>query len=326
MHRTPMETEWLGQGQPPRIMNRLRDIRKLVRGSTRRFLSRRSGRLASRASASDSSRSAILVGALDQLGVGPARQLDLAPVDDLVGEQQRGEQQLARFGQACRARRALPCSWHRPAPRRRADCPPRRCGRRRDNARPAMVSSTSAISAPRRAAGGANQVVELGDDAGDLAAQRVVAAAVHRPALDRALDAQQGAFGAVKGLVEGRSGSLPTRLGILKPLAKPPPVGCPRLTLPGPATIGTRPSASRISIAAAPVENSCQRNADSPTPSAPWRWMRSKPPIRAIRACRWAWPTPRRRLFTRHLKHDPSRSATGPTATASCCRRGMARC
>ena len=44
VHRTPMETEWPGQGQPPRIMNRLRDIRKLVRGSTRRCLSRRSGR------------------------------------------------------------------------------------------------------------------------------------------------------------------------------------------------------------------------------------------------------------------------------------------
>jgi hypothetical protein len=49
-----------------------------------------------------------------------------------------------------------------------------------------MVSSTSAISCALH-----------------FAAQRIVAAAVHRPALDRALDPQKGALSAVEGLVEG---------------------------------------------------------------------------------------------------------------------------
>ena len=48
---------------------------------------------------------------------GPSGISNSLPVDDLVGQQQRGEQQLARFATACRARPAPRGSWRRPAHR-----------------------------------------------------------------------------------------------------------------------------------------------------------------------------------------------------------------
>ncbi len=40
-----------------------------------------------------------------------------------------------------------------------------------------------------------------------------------------------------------------------------------------------------------PVSPAVSRIMIWPTPSAPWRWMRSSAPTRDIRECRWAWPT-----------------------------------
>ena len=51
----------------------------------------------------------------------------------------------------------------------------------------------------------------------------------------------------------------------------------------------------------------CSRpNADLPMPSAPWRWMRSKPPTAAIPGMPMGMADAATALFTRHLKYDPA--------------------
>ena len=85
------------QGQSPRIFNRLRDFRSsyeaepvtpylgvmvsLLKGVGQRF-----------EAFGDA------FAARDERGIKRFRQFHLAPVNNLVGEEQRGEQQLARFG------------------------------------------------------------------------------------------------------------------------------------------------------------------------------------------------------------------------------------
>ena len=180
-----------------------------------------------------------------------------------------------------------------------------------------------------RSAGGANQLVELGDDAGDLAAQRVVAAAVHRPALDRALDPQQGALGAVKGLVEGVQAHCSSGLGMLKPLAKPHL----RLREAARKVDAARSSDNRHQTIGQPNPHRGRPSGEfMPTQRRLANAIRALA-MDAVEAANSGHPgmpmgmaDAATALFTRHLKHDPERSPTGPTATASCCRRGMARC
>ena len=125
----------------------------------------------------------------------------------------------------------------------------------------------------------------------------------HRlPRGKRPLDALQGALGAVEGCIEARRRPCVSATQMKRSQA-PGKVDAARLT-----DNRTKPSASRSHLRPNPLtEISCSRpNADSPTPFAPWRWMPSRPPIAAIPACRWAWPTPPPRLFTQHLKFDPA--------------------
>ena len=144
-----------GQGQLPRIFNRLRDFRGFVPGSTRHGLSRRS-RLHSQAR-----RQAIRAGrqALRRGRRVPDRArwraaAAAAPgfvVDQLVGQQQRREQELARFAQRAEPGDALRGSWRRPAARRRAGCPPRPRGKRPDRrGRRSIRSIIAAIRPPPR--------------------------------------------------------------------------------------------------------------------------------------------------------------------------------
>ena len=67
------------------------------------------------------------------------------------------------------------------------------------------------------------------------------------------------------------------------------------------------------------------RSRRSPTPFVRWRWTRWRPPIPAIPACRWAWPTSPWRCGTGTLR-TTRRIRTGPTATASCSPTATARC
>ena len=117
MHRTPMETEWLGQGQPPRIMNRLRDIRKLVRGSTRRRLSRRS------AHCSQGRRRALRAVRRYLPRGSPVRGRGRSEARPRA-RRRSGRRAaatrtiIAAIRTRCRARQAPPCSCRRPAPPR----------------------------------------------------------------------------------------------------------------------------------------------------------------------------------------------------------------
>ena len=185
-----------GQGQSPRIFNRLRDFRSsyeavpvtpylgvmvaLLKGVGERF------EAFGDALAAD-----------DQRRIERFGQFDLAPVDDLVGEQQGGEQQLARFGQGAE-----------PGNRLAALAIDQNSGGAKIFF--LAIAASDAIGAPgdgqldfgHLASSLADDRIELGQHRRDLAAQGVVGTAMHCAALDRPLDAKKGAFGAFHGLIE----------------------------------------------------------------------------------------------------------------------------
>ena len=278
-----------GQGQSPRIFNRLRDFRGFVPGSTRRALSRRSAPSLSRVSASASSRSASASAPARRASgrAGGRRRCRAGLSINLVGEQQRREQQLARFATGAEARQAPRGSWRRPAraaARRFSSSPARQATR---YLRPAMVRSTSAISAPPRISS-----VELGDGFAHLGAQLLVARTVAwlSRGRERPLDALQRALGAVESWLQDRR--RPCESSLRKMETGRASIDAERLTDQrarpiGPPSPGARPDPADGAPNAADPTPTCQCH--SRTGDGCGRGRQSA----AIPACRWAWPTPR---------------------------------